>query len=152
MFGEQVVPSKLLDEIEQPLQNKTFSVVNEAIKEAIDKKHAILMMIDDNHNIHTIRRPSEGNNICKVDHMTTVIIKIVKEYTAIPISSVNLIHNPCGIDADLLVNNLCSNQFFSQVSSSLFASLLPELTCSFFDPLMGRYEIPGSRFSFITFF
>ena len=115
--------------------------MNGAIKEAIDKKHAILMMIDDYHNIHTIRRPSQENNICKVDHMATVIIKIVKEATAIPISSVNLIHNPCGIDADLLVNNLCSNQFFSQVSSSLFASSMPELTCSFFDPVMGRYEM-----------
>ena len=65
-------------------------------------------------------------------------MKIVKEATAIPISSVNLTHNPCGIDADLLVNNLCSNQFFSQRSSSLFASSMPELTCSFFDPVMGR--------------
>ena len=133
--------SKVVGRNRTTFAKQNLSVVNGAIKEAIDKKHAILMMIDDYHNIHTIRRPSLENNICKVDHMATVIIKIVKEATAIPISSVNLIHNPCGIDADLLVNNLCSNQFFSQVSSSLFASSMPELTCSFFDPVMGRCEM-----------
>ena len=97
--------SKVVGRNQTTFAKQNLSVVNGAIKEAIDKKHAILIMIDDYHNIHTIRRPSQENNICKVDHMATVIIKIVKEATAIPISSVNLIHNPYGIDADLLVNN-----------------------------------------------
>ena len=48
---------------------------------------------------------------------TIIIIKTVKEALAIPSSSVNLIHNPCGVDFDLLVNYLCSNHFIGQVSS-----------------------------------
>ena len=92
-----------------------------------------------------------------MDHMATVIIKIVKEATAIPISSDNVAHSPCSIDADLFANNFCYNQFFSQISSSLFAPSMFELTCSFFDQVMGRYktenhDYQGSRFSFITFF
>ena len=139
MFWEQVVPAKLAEKSNNTAK-QNLSVVNEAIKEAIAKKHAILMIIDDYHNIHTIRRPSQGN-VCKVDNMAKLINKIVEQATAIPISSVNLIHNPCGIDADFLVNNSYSNQFFSQISSSLFASSMPGLTRSFFDQVMGRYEM-----------
>ena len=66
--------------------------------------------------------------------MPTSIIKIVEEASAIPFSSVNLIHKPCGVDSDLLlINNLCSNHFLGQVSASLFTSSLPELTYSMYN-------------------
>ena len=69
-----------------------------------------------------VRIPTDEGNTCKVDHTATIIIiKTVKEALAIPSSSVNLIHNPCGVDSDLLVNFLCSNHFIGQVSSKLFA-------------------------------
>ena len=93
------------------IDKERLNVVNNAIKKALEQKHAILLMIDDYHNIHTIRRPTEEGNTCRVDHMATIIIKIVKEAPAVPFSSVNLIHNPCGVDSDLLVNYLCSNHF-----------------------------------------
>ena len=73
--------------------------------------------------------------------MCTIIFKIVKEVAAIPLSSVNLIHNPSGIDVNLLVNNLCSNQFFNQISSFSFCSSMPELSCPYFDPVMGRHQM-----------
>ena len=65
--------------------------------------------------------------------MLTIIIKIVVEASAIPFSPVNLIHKPCGVDSDLVTNNLCSNHFFGQVSASLFTSSLPELTYSMYN-------------------
>ena len=73
--------------------------------------------------------------------MATIIIKIVQEARAIPVSSVNLIRKPCGIDADLLVNSFCSKQYFSQIRSSLFATSMPELTYTMFDPVMGRLQM-----------
>ena len=118
-----------------------LNVVNNAIKKALEQKHAILMMIDDYHNIHTVRRPTEEGNTCRVDHMATIIIKIVKEAPAVPFSSVNLIHNLCGVDSDLLVNYLCSNHFFGQLSSNLFASSMPEITYCMLDPVMGQLQI-----------
>ena len=118
--------SKVLSRYRANIGKEHSTVVNDAIKNALENKHAILMMIDDYHNIHTVRRPRERTHTCKVDHMATIIIKIVKEASAIPFSSVNLIHKPSGIDPDLLVNNLCYNHFFGQVSSSLFASSMPE--------------------------
>ena len=88
-------------------------------------------MTDDYHNIHTIKRPQEENRAYKVDHMCTTIIK--------NFGSVNLIHNPCGIDADLLVK-LCSIQFFSQICTSSFASSMPELTSFSFDPVTQKWN------------
>ncbi|XP_044168909.1 uncharacterized protein LOC122953143 [Acropora millepora] len=115
--------------------------VQDAIQEAIDKEFTIMLMIDDYHNIHTIRSPQEENGSNKVDLMCTIIIKILKEVPAIPFSSVNLIHNPCGIYADLLVNKLCSIQFFSQICTSSFALSMPEFTSFSFDPVMDRHQM-----------
>ena len=114
--------------------------VNDAIQEAICKKFTILLMIDYYHNIHTIRT-SQDQATSKVDHMCTIITKIVKEVPAIPLSSVNLVHNPYGIDIDLLENKLCSVQFFSQVCTFSFASSMPEFTSVAFDPVMGRHQM-----------
>ena len=59
---------------------------NDAITEAIRKKFPILLMIDDYHNIHTNRGPTDQAT-SKADHMSTILMKIVKEATAIPFSS-----------------------------------------------------------------
>ena len=135
------VSSRVISRNRAAIAKQNFQVCNDAIQEAIDKEFTILLMIDNYHNIHTIRRPQEENRAYKEDHMCTIIIKIVKEVHAIPFSSVNLIHNPCGIDADLLVNKLCSIQFFSQICTSSFASSMPEFTSFSFDPVMGRHQI-----------
>ena len=133
--------SKVLSRYRANIGKERLNVVNNAIKKALEQKHAILMMIDDYHNIHTVRRPTEEGNTCSVDHMATIIIKIVKEAPAVPFSSVNLIHNLCGVDSDLLVNYLCSNHFFGQLSSNLFASSMPEITYCMLDPVMGQLQI-----------
>ena len=103
--------SKVLSRYHANIDKEHTTVVNDAIKNALENKHAILMMIDDNHNVHTVRRSIQGTHTCKVDLLATIIIKIIKEASAIPFPSVNLIHKPCGIDSDLLVNNLCSDNF-----------------------------------------
>lgn len=135
------VSSKVISRNRAAIAKQNFQVCNDAIQEAINKEFTILLMIDDYHNIHTIRRPQEEKRVYKVDHMCTIIIKIVKEVPAIPFSSVNLFHNPCGIDADLLVNKLCSIQFFSQICTSSFSSSMPEFTSFSFDPVMGRHQM-----------
>lgn len=61
---------------------------NDSIKEAIDKIFTILLMIDDYHNIHTIGRPQDENSSHKMDHMCTIIIKIIKEAPAVALSFV----------------------------------------------------------------
>ena len=133
--------SKVISRNRAAIAKENLHLCNDAIQEAINKKHAIILMIDDYHNIHTIRRPSNEKFPSKADHMCTIIFKIVKEVAAIPLSSVNLIHNPSGIDVNLLVNNLCSNQFFNQISSFSFCSSMPELSCPYFDPVMGRHQM-----------
>ena len=76
------VSSKVISRNHAAIAKQNFQVCNAAIQEAIDKEFTILLMIDDYHNIHTIRRPQEENRAYKVDHMCT-IIKIVKEVPAI---------------------------------------------------------------------
>lgn len=51
--------------------------------EAIDENFTILLMMEDYHNIHTIRRPQNDHSSYSVDHMCTIIIKTVKEAPAI---------------------------------------------------------------------
>ena len=84
-------------------------------------------------------------------NLPNIIIKIVQEARAIPVSSVNLIHNPCGIDADLLVNSFCTNQYFSQISSSLFATSVSELTYTLFYPVMGRLQMEPHDYQGINY-
>lgn len=133
--------SKVISRNQADAAKENLHLCNNAIREAINKKYAIILMIDDYHNIHTIWRPSNEKSTSKADHMCTIIFKIVKEVTAIPLRSVNLIHNPSGIDVNLLVNNLCSNQFFNQISSFPFSSSMPELSCPYFDPVMSRHQM-----------
>ena len=136
------VSNKVISRNRAAIANQNFQVSNDAIQEAIDKEFTLLLMIDDYHNIHTIRRPQQENRAYRVDKMCTIIIKIiVKEVPAIPFSSVNLTHNPHGIDANLLVNKLCSIQFFSQICTSSFACSMSEFTSFSFDPVMGRHQM-----------
>ena len=130
--------SKVISRNQLAIAKENLNVCNDVIKEAMEK-YVITLMIDDHHNIHSIRRPTDEAT-SKVDHMCTIIVKIVKA-AATPFSSVNLIHNPTGIDINLLVNNLCSNQFFNQVSSYSFASSMPDLSCPSFDPVMGSHQM-----------
>ena len=132
--------SKVISRNQLAIAKENLNVSNDSIKEALEKKYAITLMIDDYHNIHSIRRPTDEAT-SKVDHMCTIIVKIVKEAAAIPFSSVNLIHNPTGIDINLLVNNLRSNPFFNQVSSHSFASSMLELSFPSFNPVMGRHQM-----------
>ena len=108
---------------------------NDAIQEDIDKELTILLMIDDYHTHY------QETTAYRVYHGYTIVIKIVKEVPAIPFSSVNVIHNTCGIDADLLVNKLCSIQFFSQICTSSFASSMRGFTSLSFNPVMGRHQM-----------
>jgi len=88
------VSRKVISRNHAAIAEQNFQACNDAIQEAIDKQFTILLMIDDYHNVHTMRRPQEENRAYKVDHMCTIIIKIVKEVPSSPFSSLNLIHNP----------------------------------------------------------
>lgn len=46
--------SKVLSRYHANIGKERLNVVNDAIKKALEQKHAILMMIDDYHNIHTV--------------------------------------------------------------------------------------------------
>ena len=88
--------SKVISRNRVAIAKENLSVCSDVIKEAIEK-YAITLMIDDYHNIHSIQTPTDEAT-SKVDDICTIIIKIVKEATAIPLSSVNLTHNPSGTD------------------------------------------------------
>ena len=83
--------SKVLSRYHANIGKEHTIVVHGAIKNALENKHAILMMIDDCHNGRTVRRPIQGTHTCKVDLLATIMIKIIKEASAIPFSSVKLI-------------------------------------------------------------
>ena len=47
--------SKVVSRYRANIGKERLNVINNAIKKALEQKHAILMMIDDYHIIHTVR-------------------------------------------------------------------------------------------------
>ena len=54
--------SKVLSRYLANIGKERLNVINSSIKKALEQKHAIFMTIDDHHNIHTVRRPTEEGN------------------------------------------------------------------------------------------
>ena len=54
--------SKVLSRYRVNISKVRLNVIKSAIKKALEQKDAILMMIHDYHNIHTVKRPTEEGN------------------------------------------------------------------------------------------
>jgi hypothetical protein len=73
----------------------------------------IVLNLDDYHNIHTKRR-ADTTTTSDVHHFQTILLKAASEIPAIPFTNLLMkknIHNPKGIDVDLVVENV-SHSFF----------------------------------------
>ena len=96
-------------------------------------------MIDDYTTIHSTRRPkdlhtSQANNMC------TIIFKVFPDIKVITRPPPQLIHSANGIKPHDLANEICSKTQMTKLSCT-FATCFPELTTSFFDPLLERKRL-----------
>ena len=113
--------------------------VNSALDDAIKNEQLLILMIDDYTTIHSKRRPKDLKT-SKANSMCNIIFKIFPDIKAIPRPPPQFIHNREGINAAQLTNHICSPESMVKLSHT-FASCFPELTTSFFDPLLERKRL-----------
>ena len=68
----------------------------------------MILNLDDYHNIHTKRR-ADTTTTSDVHHFQTILLKAVPELPAVSFNNLHInknVHNPKGIDADLIVENV----------------------------------------------
>src|SRR5438046_845206 len=66
-------------------------------------ENLMVLNLDDYHNIHTKRRPDTTTS--EVHHFQTILLKAAPEVPVPPFTGKN-IHNPNGIDSNLIIENL----------------------------------------------
>ena len=94
------------------------------VREAIENKWLLVLIIDDYTSIHTKRRPqddrpSEAKNMC------TIIVKAFKNIPAIEADGSNPIHDPNGVDIESCINVITSASSMHDLSRS-YASVMPD--------------------------
>ena len=83
-------------------------------------ENMFILNIDDYHNIHRRNQPTllQTHNIY---HFVTILLNTNTKISRIPIYSLNnfSIHNPEGIDSELIINNF-KNDFMNQLGKSYY--------------------------------
>ena len=128
-----------VDRALQKFSSSNEANVISALDDAIKNRKFLLLMIDDYTTIHTTRRPkdlktSQANNMC------TIIFKVFPDIRAISRPPPQFIHSKDEIKPHDLANEVCSERQMTKLSCT-FATCSPELTTSFFDPLLERKRL-----------
>ena len=117
-----------------------LNTVSKVVDNATANGHLIICIIDDYTSIHTNRRPTD-EKASKATHMTTVVIRVFENIPAITFDQTENVHNPVGIDANLLTNHFSSDQVMSAMGKS-FASTMPSsFSSEFFSPETERRRL-----------
>ena len=140
--------SMTVDRALQKFSSSNRTNVISALDDAIKNRKLLLLMIDDYTTIHSTRRPkdlktSQANNMC------TIIFKVFPDIRAITRPPPQFIHNKDGIKPHDLANEVCSEKQMTKLSCT-FATCLPELTTSFFDPLLERKRLESHDYGAST--
>lgn len=147
MLGTTVCSRSVKCEISHFSKNSS-DLFNDVVKDAIENNYLVTFMIDDWIKVYTKRRPTDettsvGDNFC------TIIIKVAKDISAIPITELDTIHNPVGINVESLTSFLFSDSFFEKMSHS-FVSTSTVVSVLFFDPLMERRRLEAHDYHAAT--
>ena len=98
----------------------------------------LVLIIDDFTKIHTNRRPSQI--FVNAMSMCTIVVKAFKQLKAIEVpSNISNIHYPDGLNVQVCLESMTSDQQMTQLSDS-YASTMPDwLTTLFFIPELERH-------------
>ncbi len=131
--------SMTVDRLLRNFSSSNLTNVTSALDDAIKNRKLLFLMIDGYTAIHSTRRPkelktSQANNMC------TIIFKVFPDIKAITLPPPQFIHSKDGIKPHDLANEICSKTQMMKLSCT-FATCLPELRTSFFDPLLERKRL-----------
>ena len=122
-----------------------LDTVNIAIKEALEKGHLLVCIIDDYHHYHAVRRPNSAETSAGAD-MCTTVIRIFPSIEAIPRSTPSDLHNHEGVSISNLANRMSSVDSMCRLGQT-FATAMPDwVHSSFFDPNMEKHRLTAHMY------
>jgi len=116
------------------------------IREAIQNKWLLVLILDDYTSIHTKRRP-QVDKASEAKSMCTIIVKAFKNIPAIKSQGCISIHDPYGVNIESCQNIITSASSMHDLSRS-YASVMSEwIRSAFFNPELERQRINTHRYS-----
>ncbi|XP_065051273.1 uncharacterized protein LOC135680946 [Rhopilema esculentum] len=108
------------------------------IEDAVYKRSLLVFMVDDYTNIHTMHRPTTEVPL-SVSQKATLLLKRYDDIPALPVDEMSNVHNPVGVDEQLLLALLKEKMPFLSMS---FAEYMPDwIWKRFFDPESERNRL-----------
>ncbi|KAL9975509.1 hypothetical protein ACROYT_G012678 [Oculina patagonica] len=110
------------------------------VKQAIEFKWLLVLIIDDYTSVHTKKRP-QNDESSEAKRMCTIVVKAFKDIPAVTVDQANCVHDQNGIDIESCEQLITSASCMHDISSS-YASVMPDwLTEAFFNPELERHRI-----------
>ena len=114
------------------------SLVQGWIEDAVYKRSLLVFMVDDYTNIHTMHRPTTEIPL-SVSQKATLLLKRYDDIPALPVGEMSNVHNPVGVDEQLLLALLKEKMPFLSTS---FAEYMPDwIRKRFFNPESERNRL-----------
>ena len=140
------VTSRTVENEFKKLAERNAESVNNAISLATENGWLIVCIIDDYTTIHAKRRPTQSST-SKVNNMCTIVCRIFPEINAIPLTSLNSLQNPLGVDVCNLQNELSSEETMHNLAMT-FCDRMPEwFATEFFSPEAERNRLHAHMYS-----
>ena len=80
-------------------------MLTEIIEDAINNGCLIICILDNYTSTHRKCRPTE-EQASKATYMATIVIRVFENISAIPLGDIENVHNPRGIDAQLVFDHV----------------------------------------------
>ena len=134
------VCSRTVENEFRKLADRNAASVNSAISMATENGWLAVCVINDYTTIHANRRPTECST-SQVSSICTIIYRIFPEIPTIPLTSLQCLQNPSGVDISILQNELSSEQTMNDLAIA-YCDQMPEwLGTQFFSPEAERHRL-----------
>ena len=115
-------------------------VCSAIIEDAVKNGWLITATIDDYTTIHSRHRPQE-NKVSSATNMCTIIFRVYKGIPAIPMTIPNIVHDPLGVNEELLCTEFLKPNNLFKLCNSFHDAMPPWLKNQIHNPLTARSRI-----------
>ena len=138
---------RYMNNIRKSLSQNHQNSLEKFFTDAIQNEWLVVLIIDDYTTVHTIRRPTE-TKLSQANSMWTIVAKAFKEIAAVPRpNDIRLLHDPEGVNVDLLLSTITSPVQMSLLANSYAATLPNWITNKFFNPELQLERLRDHQYS-----
>eukprot|EP00795_Rhopilema_esculentum_P002552 gene2552-748_t len=142
-IGNTVCTKTLSNELRK-LSVENEDVVKAIVQKAVENEWLIVLIIDDYTTVHTKHRPK--TNTSTAAKMCTIVCRVFPQIQAIPLTTPQNLHNPSGVDIELLKKTITNQKSMSKISKT-FANCMPDwMKSHFFDPEFERNRLQAHMY------